>query len=189
MVVGRVGRAHGVRGEVSVEVRTDAPERRFVPGAHFTTDPSGAGPLVLSTVRRHQDRLLLSFDTVADRTAAETLRGVLLLTDVAVVDTGADTGDSGTEDKDDDAWYDHELVGLRARLPDGSPVGEVVEVVHRPAQDALVLRRPGRPDVEVPFVQALVPTVDVHVGEVVVDPPEGLFDLDSLADDDGPQPG
>jgi len=179
MVVGRIGRAHGLRGELSVEVRTDAPDERFVPGARFTTDPATVGPLVLDTVREHQSRLLLGFAGVPDRTAAERLRGVLLMTEI--------TGDSAAaDDPDDDAWYDHELVGLQARLLDGRDVGRVVDVLHRSAQDALVVRRADGARVEVPFVHAIVPTVDVASGFVVLDPPGGLLDPDGADGADGP---
>lgn len=176
MVVGRIGRAHGVRGELSVEVRTDAPDERFVPGARLTTDPATAGPLVLRSVRKHQDRLLVCFDGVPDRTTAERLRGVLLLADVA------DAGPEGGEG-DDDAWYDHDLVGLQARQLDGTDIGRVVEVLHRPAQDALVVRRADGRRIQVPFVSAIVPTVDVGAGFVVLDPPVGLLDPESISDD------
>lgn len=175
LVVGRIGRPHGVRGELSVEVRTDAPAERFVPGTRFSTDPASVGPVVLETVRNHQDRLLVSFRGVRDRSAAEGLRGVLLLADIA-------DDDGGDPDADADAWYDHELVGLRALLRDGTEVGRVVGVLHRSVQDALVLRRADGRRVEVPFVSAIVPTVDVGRGVVVLDPPAGLLDPESVAD-------
>lgn len=163
LVVARVGRPHGIRGEVSVEVRTDDPDSRFFPGAPLTTDPVAAGPLTVETVRDHNGRLLMTFEEVPDRTAAEGLRGVLLLADVTAAD-------------EEDAWYDHELVGLAAVDTTGAPVGEVTGVEHGAAQDLLVLRlvdgRTGR----VPFVAALVPEVDPEGGRVVVDPPTGLFD-------------
>jgi 16S rRNA processing protein RimM len=168
VVVARVGRAHGVRGEVTVESRTDAPERRFVPGAVLRTDPAGVGPLRLSGVRAHQDRLLLAFEGVEDRTAADGLRGVLLLADL-------DDDATGAED-DPDSWPDRVLVGLRAELPGGEVVGEVGEVLHRPAQDLLVVRTVAGHDALVPFVRQIVPEVDVAGGRLVLDPPGGLLD-------------
>jgi 16S rRNA processing protein RimM len=172
-VVARVGRAHGLRGEVTVEVRTDAPEQRFVEGATFSTDPAAAGPLTLRSARDNNGVLLLAFEGVADRTGAESLRGTLLL-------VAADASD------EPDAWYDDELVGLRAQRPDGSPLGEVVGLLTGGAQDLLEVRPvgAGRSTVLVPFVTALVPVVDVPGGRVVIDPPGGMFDADDR-DDEG----
>jgi 16S rRNA processing protein RimM len=164
-VVARVGRAHGLRGEVSIEVRTDVPQERFVPGATFATDPPAAGPLTLDTVRDHNGVLLLRFASATDRSAAEALRGVLLLVDVAASD-------------EPDAWYEHELVGLRVEDPAGRLLGEVVRLDAGAAQDLLVVRSVAGAEVLVPFVAALVPEVDVAGGRVVVDPPGGMFEPD-----------
>jgi 16S rRNA processing protein RimM len=184
LVVARVGRAHGIRGEVTVEVRTDVPGERFVPGArlhlaagddhanrsgHEHPRPPHAGTLTLASVRDHNGTLLVSFAEVTGRDAAEALRGALLEADVP------------DESDEDDAWYDHQLVGLRAVDPDGGALGEVVGVEHPPAQDLLVVRRPDGEQRLVPFVAALVPTVDISAGVVVVDAPPGL--LDDLAED------
>lgn len=177
LVVARIGRPQGLRGEVSIEVRTDDPGRRFVVGVELRTDPSTAGPLRLASVRDQSGRTILGFDGIADRTQAEGLRGVLL-----VVDTDDDIDGESRGDADD--WYDHELVGLAAVDVSGAGLGEVVRVEHLPAQDLLVVRTPDRDEVLVPFVSALVPTVDVAGGRVVIDPPGGLFD-DALFDDDG----
>jgi 16S rRNA processing protein RimM len=179
LVVARIGRPQGLRGEVSVEVRTDDPASRFVVGAQLRTDPAGAGPLTLASVRDQSGRTILGFSGIADRTAAEGLRGVLLVVDVAEVEA------EPTEDE----WYDHQLVGLTARTPNGRELGRVAAVEHLPAQDLLVIH-PVRPapdggDVLVPFVRAIVPQVDVVAGLVVVDPPGGLFDpvTDETADE------
>ncbi len=181
VVVARVGRAHGIRGEVSVEVRTDVPERRFVEGAVLHVDagrgPAGRGlpaTLTVRTARDHNGVLLLTFAEVADRTAAEGLRDVRL---EAEVDAAAE--------REDDAWYDGELVGLRVEDPSGAVLGEVAAVEHPGAQDLLVVRRTDGQRRLVPFVAALVPTVDVAGGRVVVDAPRGLLDdLDDLDDED-----
>ncbi|WP_426561434.1 ribosome maturation factor RimM [Angustibacter sp. McL0619] len=169
-VVGRIGRAHGLRGEVTVDVRTDVPEQRFRPGARFATDPAELGPLELAEVREHSGTLLLYFAGVDDRIGAEALRGCLLLvsTDAA---------------EEDDAWYEDELVGLRVRSPQGEDLGEVARLDTGGAQDLLVVRRPAGPHVLVPFVRALVPEVDVPGGFVVVDPPGGLFDPENALED------
>jgi 16S rRNA processing protein RimM len=166
VVVGRIGRPHGVRGEVTVEVRTDDPDLRFVPGAVLATDPASRGPLTVAGVHWHSGTLLLRLEGVADRTAAEELRNTELL--VAVDELPAI--------EDPDSFYDHQLVGLTARLADGSVLGEVTAVRHE-AQDLLVVRRPEGAEALVPFVTAIVPTVDVAGGFLVVDPPEGLLDL------------
>jgi 16S rRNA processing protein RimM len=163
-VVARIGRAHGLRGEVTAEVRTDVPEQRFTSGARFTTDPAERGPLTLRSAREHSGVLLLAFEDVDDRTDAENLRGTLLLVDAGASD-------------EPDAWYDDELVGLRAERADGTVLGDVVGLLTGGAQDLLQVRPAGRgDDVLVPFVRALVPTVDVAGGRVVLDPPGGMFD-------------
>jgi 16S rRNA processing protein RimM len=166
VVVGRIGRPHGVRGEVTVEVRTDDPDLRFVPGAVFDTDPAARGPLTVAGRRWHREVLLLTVEGVESREAAEELRNTELLLDVADL----------PELDDPEAYYDHQLVGLRARLTDGSELGEVVAVRHEGA-DLLVIDRPDAGDLLVPFVTAIVPTVDVAAGFLVVDPPEGLLEL------------
>lgn len=162
-VVARVGRAIGLKGEVSVEIRTDDPGARFVAGVVFATDPPSAGPLTLAAVRDHGAMLVLRFAEAGDRTAAEALRGVRLLVDAEASD-------------EPDAWYEEELVGLAVRTPAGEPLGEVVRLDAGGAQDLLVVRTAAGQDVLVPFVTALVPDVDVAGGVVVVDPPGGLFD-------------
>jgi 16S rRNA processing protein RimM len=162
-VVARIGRAHGLRGEVSVEVRTDVPEKRFVAGAVFATDPAERGPLTLAGARDQGGVLLLAFEQVPDRSAAEALRGTLLIVD-------ADASD------EPDAWYEDELVGLRVEDPAGALLGELVRLETGGAQDLLVVRPTvGGELVRVPFVVALVPVVDVAGGRVVVDPPGGMF--------------
>ncbi len=171
MVVGRIGRPHGVRGQVTVEVRTDDPDLRFTSGAVLLTDPAARGPLTVAVARWHSGTLLLQLtgpdgEPIADRESADALRNTQLL--VPVTDLPR------LDDPDD--FYDHQLVGLAAELPDGSPLGEVTGVRHE-GTDLLVVRRPEGGDLLVPFVAAMVPTVDVPGGRVVVDPPEGLLDL------------
>ncbi|MEV6901831.1 ribosome maturation factor RimM [Amycolatopsis sp. NPDC051372] len=169
VVVGRIAKAHGIRGELAVDVRTDSPEQRFAVGAVVTTQlrDGSKRDLTITAAREHSGRLLVRFEEVLTRDVAETLRGALLLIDTAALPP---TGDP-------DEFYDHELAGLSAELADGTVVGKVVEVVHSPAGELLELDVAGR-EVLVPFVRAIVPTVDVAGGRVVLDPPEGLLDED-----------
>ncbi|HEX6249464.1 MAG TPA: ribosome maturation factor RimM [Nocardioidaceae bacterium] len=181
VVVGRIGKAHGIRGEVSVELRTDEPDRRFPTGAVLRTQsPHGAAPhgpdrpaaLTVRATRWHQSRLLVTFEEVRDRNAAEAVRGLLLAVDV----------DPSETPEDPEEFYDHQLVGLAVVTPDGAPVGEVAEIVHGPAQDLLSLRAEDGREILVPFVAALVPQVDLEAGRVVVVDAPGL--LTPVAEDE-----
>jgi 16S rRNA processing protein RimM len=174
VIVARIGRAHGLRGEVSVEVRTDAPDQRFVDGAvlHVEDGPrrraleATGGPTVLTLTRARDNNgtLLLTFAEVLDRSGAENLRDVLLEAEV------------GEESDEPDAWYDHELVGLTVTDPLGQKLGEVIEVQHPGAQDLLVVRTLRGEQRLVPFVQAIVPEVDLLVGRIVIAAPPGLLE-------------
>lgn len=164
-VVARIGKPHGLRGEVTVQVHTDDPEGRFVPGAVFATEPARTGPLELASVRRHQGIYLLGFVGHSDRTAAEALRGTRLMVD------------EPEEDTEDDAWREEDLLGLTVVLTDGTPVGEVAALHLREVQDLLEVRTAGGASVLVPFVEELVPEVDEEEGRVVIDPPAGLLEL------------
>lgn len=165
VVVGRIGRPHGIAGEVTVEVRTDEPDERFAPGSVLLVDPP-ARDLVVSSVRWHSGRLLVRFDGVADRNAAEALRGTLVHVERA---------EDEVPDEPDD-YYDSSLIGCHAVLDDGTAVGDVEDVLHLPAQDLLVVRRPDGAEVLVPFVAAIVPEVDLEGRRIVLDPPDGLLD-------------
>jgi 16S rRNA processing protein RimM len=167
LVVGRVGKPHGVRGEVTVEVRTDDPDARFAPGSSLRTDPDARGPLTVADVRPRSGGLVVAFAGVESREAAEALRGTVLVVD----------SDSLPPIADADEWYDHQLVGLAAVDPAGAVLGTVSDVVHAPASDLLVVLDADGGEHLVPFIREFVPTVDVPGGRVVVDPPEGLFDL------------
>jgi 16S rRNA processing protein RimM len=186
LIVGRIGRPHGIRGEVTVEVRTDEPEARFAAGSVLSTEPAasagtpGAAPvpdhgepvrvperLTIEEARWHQSRLLVLFDGIYDRNVAEVLRGTLLYVDSAEV----------LPPSDPDEFSDHQLVGLTAVTPAGEPLGEVARIDHAPASDLLVLRRPEGRTALIPFVKAIVPEVDLAGGRVVIDPPAGLLDL------------
>ncbi|XVU24307.1 ribosome maturation factor RimM [Actinoplanes sp. CA-054009] len=186
LVVGQIGKPHGIRGEVSVVVRTDEPEERFVPGSVFVTEvpkdrrvstgpaavPAGVPyqvpeQLVLEQIRWHQGRGIALFENVYDRNIAEALRGVWLQVDSA----------SLTPSDDPDEFHDHELVGLRVESASGDVYGEVARIEHAPSSDLIVLKKTGGGTALIPFVSAIVPTVDLAGGRVVVDLPEGLLDL------------
>ena len=165
-VVARIGRPHGIRGEVTVEVRTDDPWRRLAPGSTLRTDPPAAGPLTVRSLRDHQGTLLVGFEGRSDRSGAEDLRGALLVVDA----------EEAAGEPEEDAWYPHQLAGLSAVDPAGLVLGTVTDLLTGSAQDLLVVRpAAGGDDVLVPFVRALVPEVDVAGGRVVLDPPGGLF--------------
>ncbi|MGQ0625880.1 MAG: ribosome maturation factor RimM [Sporichthyaceae bacterium] len=168
LVVGRIGKPHGIRCEDTVEVRTDAPEVRFAAGAVLRTEPAATGPLTVEHAHWHSGRLLLSFAGVRDRCAAEALRNVLVVVSVAADES---TGD-------DEEFYDHQLLGLRVLALDGTAIGDVTAVLHLPAQDVLVVRRTRGAEVLIPFVAQIVPEVDLTGGFVRVNPPPGLLELD-----------
>jgi len=168
VVVGRIGRPHGIKGEVTVEVRTDLPERRFASGSVLVTEPARVGPLTVAAARWHSGRLLLSVAGVSDRNGAEALRGVVLSAEVP--------DDEVAEDPEE--FFDHQLRGLAVRTVEGAEVGVVDDVIHLPGQDLLGVRRPDGREALVPFVAEMVPEVDVDAGFLVIDPPPGLLDLD-----------
>ena len=166
LVVGRIARAHGIGGEVAVEVRTDSPDLRFAEGVVLETDPPENGPLTVERARWHSGRMLVAFAEVADRTSAEALRNTLLVADSAT-----------SPEVDEDEYWDHQLVDLAVVSVDGSSLGSVSDVVHSPGGDLLVVRRPDGGELMVPFVRSIVPTVDLDARRVVVDPPDGLLEL------------
>ncbi|MEU0473988.1 ribosome maturation factor RimM [Streptomyces olivaceus] len=166
LVVARIGRAHGIKGEVTVEVRTDEPELRLGPGAVLATDPASAGPLTIETGRVHSGRLLLRFAGVRDRTGAEALRNTLLIADV----------DPDERPEDEDEYYDHQLIDLDVVTADGEEVGRITEIAHLPTQDLFVVERPDGSEVYVPFVAEIVTGIDLDEQRAVIDPPPGLID-------------
>ncbi|MEV0036779.1 ribosome maturation factor RimM [Streptomyces sp. NPDC050804] len=166
LVVGRVGRAHGIKGEVTVEVRTDEPELRLGPGAVLATDPASAGPLTIGEGRVHSGRLLLRFEGVRDRTGAEALRNVLLIAEV----------DPEELPEDPEEFYDHQLMDLDVVLADGTEIGRITEISHLPSQDLFIVERPDGSEVMIPFVEEIVTEIDLEEQRAVIDPPPGLID-------------
>ncbi|RZU44719.1 16S rRNA processing protein RimM [Streptomyces sp. BK022] len=166
LVVARIGRAHGIKGEVTVEVRTDEPESRLAPGAVLATDPASVGPLTIATGRVHSGRLLLRFEGVSDRTGAEALRNTLLIADV----------DPEEMPEDEDEFYDHQLIDLDVVTEDGTEVGRITEISHLPSQDLFIVERPDGSEVLIPFVEEIVSEIDLDEQRAVITPPPGLID-------------
>ncbi len=166
IAVGRVGPARGVQGDVFVEPWTDAPDERFAEGAQLRTDPAAAGPLHVAASSQASGKLVVHFVGTDDRPAAEALRGTTLY--VAAADR--------RPLEDPDEFYITDLVGLAASTVDGDELGPVSDVMSSAGADYLVLQVDGTQRL-IPFVSAIVPTVDIANGRVVVDPPPGLFDL------------
>jgi len=170
VIVGRIGRPHGIRGEVVIGVRTDEPDLRFTVGATLGSGPTSdgdnpSGQLTVASARWHSGQLLVTFAGITDRTAAGELTGSWLSVDSSQLPA---TGDP-------DEFRDHELIGLSVRTSAGEAVGVVTDVLHY-GQDLLVVRPPDGREHLVPFVKAIVPEVDVAAGLLVIDPPPGLLD-------------
>jgi 16S rRNA processing protein RimM len=169
LVVGRVVKAHGVTGEVIVDVRTDDPDIRFAPGSSLRGRPSRGGPerrYVVESAREHSGRLLVRLDGVDDRSAADALRGFLFLVD----------SEELPPIEDPDEYYDHQLEGLQVVTTTGTAVGSVAEVLHTAAGELLSVRT-EEGEVLVPFVSAIVTSVSLADRTIEIDPPEGLLDL------------
>lgn len=167
--VARIGKPHGIRGEVTVQLFTDEPEERLAPGAVLIRQPGKDTPdqttptLKVASQRWNKQICLLGFEEVPDRNAAEALRGSVLLTDAV------------ESDDEDEGWYSHELAGLRCLNAEGQQLGVVLELVTGAAQDLLVVKTPAGEEVMVPFVEEIVPVVDTEQGQIALTPPEGLF--------------
>lgn len=163
--VARIGRPHGIRGEVTVQLFTDVPEDRFAAGAEFVVEHATLGTLTVSSARWNKDILVVGFAEITDRNDAETLRGAKLFIDASAADSD-----------DDDAWYEHELVGLQARVGD-DVVGRVSGLRTMSAQDLLTIELEGGEEALVPFVTEIVPEVNVEAGYLVLTPPPGLLEV------------
>lgn len=171
IVVGRVVKPHGIRGELVVDIRTDSPRQRFVPGAVFGLlygrETRSSGSLELVAVREHAGRLLLTAEGVRSRDDAEALRGALLTVRADEV--------PGSEDPEE--FHDQQLEGLRVELRDATTIGTVSGVLHTPAGELVRVRRDDGSETLVPFVAEIVPEVDLENARLIVDPPEGLLDV------------
>lgn len=174
--VGRLVKAHGLKGALKLELYTDNPERRFVPGAEFTLQVPEASPWHGKSITVREYRVMngnpvVFFDGVDDRDGAEGLvRAILWI-------------DQDADEPEENAWYDHQLVGLDV-IRDDEVIGKVARVEHLPAQDLLIVKAAGTgSEVMVPFVTAIVPSVDTAAGRVIVTPPAGLFEETVDVDD------
>jgi 16S rRNA processing protein RimM len=163
LVIGRIGRAHGVRGDLFVEPMTDEPDHRYADGTVLMTSENTT--LTVATSKWHSGRFVVHFAGVDDRNAAEALRGQTLTIEV----------DPAELPEDPDEFYDHQLVGLKVALEDGSLVGIIGEVIHLPSQDLLSVKREGDTEVLVPFVMEFVPEIDLNSKTVTITPPPGLL--------------
>lgn len=171
LVVGRVAKAHGVTGELVLEVRTDDPGQRFAAGNRMRLRDSRRGTVrdvVVESVRPHGARLLVRLAGVTDRDGADSLRGGLFV---------VDSGDLPPIE-DPDEFYDHQLEGLQVRTLDGTSVGSVNEVLHTAGGELLAVRGESG-EILIPFVSAIVTAVSLADKTVLIDPPEGLLDLGS----------
>lgn len=170
VLVARIGKPHSLHGEVTVQLHSDDPEGRFVPGAVFATQAApGTGvlkELTLRSARKHKEIWLLGFEEIPDRTGAESLRGTKLFAD--------ETTEAA---EDDEGWYEDELLGLQVVSPAGEALGDVAGLDIGAAQDRLIVRLPDGVLAHIPFVEAIVPEVDIDGGRVVVDAPPGLLEL------------
>lgn len=169
LTVGRVVKAHGIGGEIVVEIRTDDPDARFATGNTLRGKASRGGgerDFVVESAREHGGRLLVRLAGITDRDAADALRGTLFVVD----------SDDLPPIDEADTYYDHELEGLHVRTITGHDVGVVAEVLHTAAGELLAVRRESV-EALVPFVTAIVTSVSLDDGTIEIDPPEGLLDL------------
>ncbi|WP_159610411.1 ribosome maturation factor RimM [Glutamicibacter sp. JC586] len=169
--VARIGKPHGIRGEVTVQVQTDNPEERFTPGTEIIVVDGPVKTLTVKNARWNKTILLLSFKEIADRNQAETLRGARLEIDV-----------SDAPEDDSDEWYEHELLDLKVML-DGQQVGIITGLRTNPAQDLLVFEDNEGEEIYLPFVDEFVPEIDPEAGIVRITPPAGLLTLNTADDE------
>ena len=162
LVVGRIGRAHGVLGEATIEVRTDDPDLRFAVGNKLTLD-SGK-QLSIKSSRWHNQVLLLAFDGINDRNQIKELRDQLISAEV------------DTNNMAEGEYHFQQLIGSEVFLKSGGLVGVVDEIVKLPGQDLLSVNKEGK-EVLIPMVKQIIVSIDIKTKKIVVDPPEGLFDV------------
>lgn len=190
LLVARIGKPHGLRGEVTVQLHTDVPRERLRVGAALHTDSREPEALMIDSVRVHRGRYLLGFHGVRDRPGAERLRNIKLFVSSGrsgtadteggsrFAESGAEVAASDAADRSPDSgYYEDELLGMQVLLLSGDVIGTVAALHTRPAQDLLEISREKGAPVLVPFVAALVPHVDTDRRRIVIDPPAGLVDV------------
>ncbi|VEI12694.1 ribosome maturation factor RimM [Trueperella bialowiezensis] len=168
LTVAIIGRPQGLKGEVKLDVRTDAVEERLALGAMLETDPAEMGPVTVAKRREYKGQVFVTFEEYPDRSGAEALRGTKLVIE------------SDEDEVEDDAWFAHELKGLEALDPEGYELGIVVGLEYMPGHDLLVVREPDGIITRVPFVKEIVTEVDLEDNCVVIDAPPGLFSPEDL---------
>jgi 16S rRNA processing protein RimM len=166
LVVGRIGRAHGIHGEATIEVRTDLPDERFIVGARLETDPKAHGPLTIDSARDHNGILLLKFKEIADRTAVERVRDTLLMAEV----------DMSEEAAYEDEYHVQQLIGCEVVLGTGEKIGVLADVLNLPGQDLLAING-EHGEILIPFIAEFVPDVNIETRRITVVPPAGLLTL------------
>ncbi|MGP6172892.1 ribosome maturation factor RimM [Corynebacterium sp. A21] len=165
LMIGRVVKSHGIRGEVTVEVTTDEPEIRYAVGEVLEgRQGKKQHSLTVKTARVHQGRLLIKFEEIPDRNAADSLRGTQFFAEPL------------ERAEEEDGYYDHELTGLKV-IHEGAEIGEVTGVMHGPAGETLEVKLSAGNEVLIPFVHAIVPEVDLAAGTCTITPPDGLLEL------------
>ena len=171
LVVGRIGRAHGVAGEATIEVRTDVPDERFYIGAKLFAEGVESSPfkqLTIASIRNHNGILLLKFEEVSDRNGIEALRDTILKSEVDMAD----------EHQDEDEFHVQQLIGLKVALENGQVIGNLEDVLNLPGQDLLAITSiADGHEILIPFIYEFVPNVDLDEGIITVNPPDGLLDL------------
>jgi 16S rRNA processing protein RimM len=163
VLVGAIAGAHGVRGAVRIRSFTDDPAAVAAYGPVF--DEAGARQLVLKVTGPTKGGVIAEIDGVADRDAAESLRGVRLYVPRAALPS-----------TDEDEFYQADLIGLAVETVDGDSLGRVRAVQNFGAGDLLEVERADGSTVSLPFSRAAVPVVDIGAGRIVADPPAGLLD-------------
>ena len=171
LVVGRLGRPHGVHGEISVEVRTDEPELRFAKGSKLSVKESNNQLTVLSS-RWHQEKMLVKFEEITDRDLANEIKGKTLTIKI----------DPNSVETKKDQYYEFQLAGLKVIDKNDKTLGQIKEVITNLAQDLLVVETVDKREVLVPFVKQIVTNVDLNKKLVIMDPPTGLFDEENAID-------
>ena len=171
LVVGRIGRAHGVLGEATIEVRTDVPDERFFVGANLVTDPAERGPLTVLSLRDHNGTLLLKFKEASDRNEIEKLRDTILYSEI----------DMNEEHQHEDEFHVQQLLDCEVVTQDGFLIGTVTDVINLPGQDVLAVAGENG-EVLIPFVIEIVPEIDLEKMRITVIPPPGLLDIANSKD-------